>query len=331
MNKKGIFQRFLPDFSHINTISELIDKINSITFEKNQDNISRTIAYQKYFLLHPEIKWSFLASMVSRNAGWNMCDLKGNWFTEILDEKMTKQLFLTYERANWLIFQDVFPQLLIYHYSTYRKKEMFHLLSEFFVSKFMRIEWENFWRDRNEKRLVHSLIINEQNVIQRPVIEHPIYKKRVFSSKFFIFQDLLHFSSCIFPTVNGHLYGASVHNFRKLDQRIILGKNLYRILFRRELFPYFLQFALKTEPTGSRKDYERYMSHHTNSQTPILRAVFPIIEHHRHWQNDWSSSIRSSWLEDPPQLNKIELTEWYTHKQYQLHSLICLNKWLFNR
>ncbi|MBM7584309.1 hypothetical protein JOC86_000846 [Bacillus pakistanensis] len=331
MNKKGIFQRFLPDFSHIKTISELIDKIHTITFEKNLDNISRTIAYQKYFLLHPEIKWSFLASMVSRNAGWNMCDLKGNWLNKILDEKMTKQLFLTYERANWLIFQDVFPQLLIYHYSTYRKKEMFHLLSEFFVSKFMRIEWEKFWRDRNEKRLVYSLIINEQNVIQKPVIEHPIYKRRVFSSKFFIFQDLFHFSSCIFPTVNGNLYGASVHNFRKLDQRINLGKSLYQILFQKELFPYFLQFSLETEPTGSRKDYERYMINSPGSRTPILRAVFPVVEHHRHLDDNWTGKIKPSWEQDPPQLKKIELTDWYVHKQYQLHSLICLNELLFNR
>ncbi|UOK59912.1 DUF2515 domain-containing protein [Bacillus sp. OVS6] len=29
---------------------------------------------------NPEIRWAFLASMVSRNAGYCMTDLKGTWF-----------------------------------------------------------------------------------------------------------------------------------------------------------------------------------------------------------------------------------------------------------
>ncbi|GAA3327359.1 hypothetical protein GCM10020331_066980 [Ectobacillus funiculus] len=47
---------------------------------KNRDNISRTHAYKEYYLRNCEIRWSFLASMVSRNAGWNMTDLEGKYY-----------------------------------------------------------------------------------------------------------------------------------------------------------------------------------------------------------------------------------------------------------
>ena len=92
-----------------------------------------------------EIHWSFLASMVSRNAGWNMCDLEGKWFPIFYEKEMRERLFLTYERANWLIFQDAFPQLLLYQYSTKVKQAMFHLLKYFHVSSFMEREWNYFW------------------------------------------------------------------------------------------------------------------------------------------------------------------------------------------
>ena len=97
------------------TIQEqtIIRQIIHETNKKNIDNVSRTEAYLTYFKKNSDIIWSFLASMVSRNGGWNMCDLEGPIFPHLLAEKVRKQLFLTYERANWLIFHDVFPQLLL--------------------------------------------------------------------------------------------------------------------------------------------------------------------------------------------------------------------------
>ncbi|MDQ6599428.1 DUF2515 family protein [Bacillus salipaludis] len=88
---------------------EIIRQIITETEKKNLDNISRTNAYFRYFKKNPDIIWSFLAHMVSRNGGWNMCDLEGSIFPHLLESKIRKQLFLTYERANWLIFHDVFP------------------------------------------------------------------------------------------------------------------------------------------------------------------------------------------------------------------------------
>ena len=313
------------------TIQEqlLIRQIEEATARRNVDNITRTDAYFKFFYKNREIIWSFLASMVSRNGGWNMCDLEGAIFPEILESPVRKQLFLTYERANWLIFHDVYPQLLIYEYSTKFNRPLFHLLNYFNVSAFIQREWKLFWEQNDIYRLTTSLIINEQNVIQKPVIEHPVYKNKVFRSLIFSFQDWLHFSSVLFPTCSGELFGASVNGFRNLSKRINLGKRLVRILFHQRLFPYFLEFAEKTPHTGSRHDFEQYFKTKIRRETPFLRATFPVIEHHRHEYRDWSLDrrIHFSWMHFPVQhRHPIHLTDWYIHKRDQLQLLKSLQK-----
>ena len=237
---------------------EIIRQIQTETNKKNIDNISRTEAYMTYFTKNPDIIWSFLASMVSRNGGWNMCDLEGSFFPHLLEPTIRKQLFLTYERANWLIFHDVFPQLLLYQYSTKINRPMFHLLPYFHVSIFIQKEWYRYWKEADKNRLTTALIINEQNVIHTPVIQHPVYKKKIFHSLIYTLQDWLHFSCVLFPTCGGEVYGANVNGFKSLSKRINLGKRLASILFHPRLFPYFLEFAKKTPHTGSRYDYEQY-------------------------------------------------------------------------
>src|SRR3954447_19404005 len=142
------------------TIQEqtIIRQIQDETNKKNIDNISRTEAYFTFFKKNPDIIWSFLASMVSRNGGWNMCDLRGSIFPELLTAMTRKQLFLTYERANWLIFHDVYPQLLVYQYSTKLNNQMFHLLPYFHVSTFIQKEWYRYWKENDKDRLTTSLI-----------------------------------------------------------------------------------------------------------------------------------------------------------------------------
>jgi len=313
------------------TIQEqtIIRQILSETKNKNIDNISRTDAYFTFFKKNPDIIWSFLASMVSRNGGWNMCDLEGSIFPQLIDASMRKQLFLTYERANWLIFQDVFPQLLLYHYSTKINRSMFHLLPYFNVSAFIQKEWNQYWEVNDRSRLTTALIINEQNVIQTPVIEHPVFKKKVFHSMIFSFQDWLHFSCVLFPTCGGEVYGASVNGFRSLSKRINLGKRLASILFHPRLLPYFLEFAEKTPHTGSRYDYEQYFKIKTDRKTPLLRTSFPVIIHHQHTYEDWSKHRRVSpaWLYFPPHHHHpIHLTDWYITKSNQLQLLLSLQK-----
>jgi hypothetical protein len=314
--------RQLPTNEEICCIQRIMDE----TKRKNMDNISRTKAYLKFFQLHPEISWSFLASMVSRNGGWNMCDLQGAWFPLVLTESQRYLLFLAYERANWFIFHDAYPQLLLYHYSTKMQRPMFHLLPFFHVSSFMRTEWDMYWEGRDGKRLMTSLIINEQNVIQKQVIEHPFFKSKVFRSLAFYLQDWFHFGAVLFPTLEGKLYGASVSGFQKVDKRIDLGKRLADILFAPNLFPMFLKFALKTEHTGSRHDYEQFFRIRKFRDTPYLRTVYPIVRHYVDEYQDWSKKqkVKKGWYQKIEHKEPILLTDWYLKKQKQMQAYILM-------
>ena len=51
------------------------------------NNITRTKAYFDIYQKYPEIHWAFLGHMVSRNGGWNMTDLKGDFLTRLLTKK----------------------------------------------------------------------------------------------------------------------------------------------------------------------------------------------------------------------------------------------------
>ncbi|MBM7692606.1 hypothetical protein JOC77_002036 [Peribacillus deserti] len=308
----------------------ILSSIRKVTEHKNKDNISRTAAYFEFFKAYSEIKWSFLASMVSRNAGWNMCDLEGIWLPKALSNEYRKILFLTYERANWLIFDDAFPQLLLYHYSTKLGRPLFHLGRKFNISKYIENEWLFFWKHRNEQRLLDALIINEQNLIQRPVIQHKMYKSLVFKSFSFLFQDWLHFSTVLFPTMDGTLYGLSAYNFRQLDSRIKLGKKLGSLLFSNELFPQFYQFSVSTEHTGSRIDYEQYFPYKKTRETPFLRTIYPVINHHRSSVELWDKhrKIKNKWLKPEKSPENAELTAWYKNKQKQLEAGVTIYRLL---
>lgn len=107
------------------TERKIIHSIKGLVKQNNIDNLSRTEAYLRYYQENKAIKWSFLAHMVSRNAGWNMCDLKGKWFSKVIGKQKRDLLFQTYEKANWLIFQDAYPQLLLYQYSTKKGRQCF--------------------------------------------------------------------------------------------------------------------------------------------------------------------------------------------------------------
>lgn len=314
--------------------NKFITTIKKNTAKYNLDNISRTKAYAAYYNRNPEVKWAFLASMVSRNAGWNMTDLQGRWFTLALEWQKRFPIFLTYEMANWLIFKDAFPQLLLYESSLYYNRPLFHLLKEFNVSCFMEAEWQYFWEVGDRERLMTSLIINEQNLIQEPVLHNKKLKRKVFGTSVYAFQDLGHFSCVIFPTLEGRLYGYSVHGFQKLDNRIELGKRLASLLFSKEVNNSFYQFSIKTEHTGSRFDYEQFLHENLFRETPFLRGVYPVIPHSEEkTQKDWvhaQAKHIQKWQR--PVLREkneqIDVTKWFIHKQHQMHSLIALKNWL---
>ena len=169
-----------------------------------------------------------------------MCDLKGEWLPYILTKHYRHQLFLTYEEANWRIFQDAYPQLLLYHFSKKCNRPLFYMCSQLFITTFMEKEWEEFWENKNERKLAYALIINEQHVIEKPIIRKRTF---VFHSIVFLIQDRFHYSKVLFPTCSGDLYGFSVSHFQGVEARIHLGKKLYELLFSPNLFSHFYQFV----------------------------------------------------------------------------------------
>jgi hypothetical protein len=312
---------------------EIINKIINDTISHNRDNISRTVSYADYYYRNPEIRWAMLASMVSRNAGYSMCDLKGEWFSRMLSEDTRKHLFLTYEKANWLIFHDAYPQLLVYEYSKKQGIPLFDLLSHFYVSDFMIKEWFRFWEEKDITRLVFSLIINEQLVIDAPVLKHSFYKKRIFSAIPFLLQDYMHFSTVLFPVLSGEVFGVSVHGFKHVKKRIETGKKLYWILFESPWSEDILRFSNHVEHTGSRHDFERYVYPGKKRETPYLRTVYPYISHDRKKAIAWFVKERNveSYYESVKPDKPICLTKWYKQKQRQLKISVLAKEWIQNK
>lgn len=285
----------------------LVKQIKDDTTKYNLNNITRTRAYQDFFFKHPEIRWSFLASMVSRNAGWNMTDLRIDPLCSLLSDKHLNRLFMTYERANWLIFQDAYPQLLVYEMSKKKNVPMFHLLEYLSISSFMTKEWNHFWMNQDKNRLVYALIVNEQLVIQSPIIEQSYFFTRVFHALPYVIQDFLQLSSVLFPTVTGELYGQNVTHFTNPYKRIRLGKRLYHLLFHPTLKKKFIYFALEQPHTGTRKDYSKFQDSGFNvlPSSDSLENIYPNITHDDIIQMDWHK-----WLDPPPR--------WSTHEKISI-------------
>jgi hypothetical protein len=210
--------------------------------------------------------------MVSRNGGWNMTDLKGEFLTRILSVKERMGFFQFLERANWLIFQDAYPQLILYEESIKRNKPLFYLLPYLNISSFMETIWEHTWKELDTFILTTALIVNEQSYLETRVIQNPVYQNEVLNTIEYKLQDLLSFNHILFPYVNNRkvrLAGQTVHQFESLKERIFIGKRLYAILFQnKELVKRSLEWAGTHPHTGSRKDYWPQLFNNINEGIP---------------------------------------------------------------
>lgn len=237
----------------------VLERIHKETEKLNRNNITRTMAYLHLYQRTPEMEWALLAHMVSRNAGWNMTDLKGDWISRILPPQTVRDYFRFMERANWLIFQDAFPQLLLYEYSKKHKQNFFHLLPFLHVSLFMQVIWNEYWENRNPVELAISLIINEQHYIEQRVIDQDSYSAPVIRDMKFYVEDWLDLNMILFPLLQGGgeivLYGKQVDSFPDLRKRIELGKALYSLLFSPSILPGVIHWCSQCAHTGSRHDY----------------------------------------------------------------------------
>nr|WP_256252912.1 DUF2515 family protein [Paenibacillus sp. UNC496MF] len=249
--------------------NKLLDNINGMTRDLNLNNVTRTKAYLAYYLRHPEVHWAFLGHMVSRNGGWNMTDLKGEFLTNLLAEKERDVFFRFLERGNWLIFQDVYPQLLLYEESVMTNKPLFYLLPRLKVSIFMEAIWNSFWRARDPHVLCIGLVINEQSYLEERVIQNPYYQKEVVAQSKFHLQDWLSINQILLPAEGNQLKGQTLYRFQSLHERILLGKRLYAVLFKNQEFNgQALEWAKRNPHTGSRKDYWPHLFNSVNEGVP---------------------------------------------------------------
>ncbi|BBI35116.1 DUF2515 family protein [Cohnella abietis] len=255
------------DDGRLSSISdtELCSHIRSETALLNLNNLTRTDAYLTIFKSFPELHWALLAHLVSRNGGWNMTDLRGQWHPQLLDEQKISLIFELLEACNCLIFSDAYPQLRLYIESKRIGRNLFYLLPQFGVSAFMVPFWNTFWQDGNPIPLTEALIINEQHFIQARVVEDDTYEHEIFHSLAFRSQPLLQLNQIVFPlwreprakrNIPLRLVGRVLENFRDLNERIEFGKCLYGILYG---YPNILKaaiaFAERIPHTGSRADY----------------------------------------------------------------------------
>ncbi|MDR4983634.1 DUF2515 domain-containing protein [Bacillus cereus] len=299
----------------------LLHTIKKQTKLLNQNNVTRTRAYFQFHKKHPEIHWALLGHMVSRNGGWNMTDLKGDLYTKLLSEKDQFTFFSFLERGNWLIFQDVYPQFLLYEQSVKKSTNLFHLLSHLHVSTFMETMWNSFWKTGDKKTLAIATIINEQNYLEKRVIQNEHFKKNVLNSIGFKLFDFFQFNHILFPFYESKmnaktlLIGDTMKHFTSLHERILLGKRLYTLLFHNEhILSQVKHWADNTPHTGSRKDYwphlfssvnesfsrEFYKRRIKNCQlrndsyriySPALMYAWKNVKNeetkHEDWFNDW--------------------------------------------
>lgn len=240
----------------------LAEEIAKETAQAGISNITRTQSYLNCFQKYPELHWAFLAHMVSRNAGWSMTDLHSSLVGQFMSDEDKALYYRFLERSNALIFQDAYPQLLLYMKSRERGNGHFHLLPYFHVSRFMRPFWERFWIDRNSALLTVGLIINEQNYIEHRVISNPYYQKKVSSKGKFRLFSVSGFNQSLFPMIESdtspvtRIAGRTVSDFAGLQDRIALGKSLYAILMElQDVRHGALCFAEQVPHTGSRTDY----------------------------------------------------------------------------
>lgn len=249
-----------------------LTKIKNETMLLNKNNVTRTKAYLDFYNRHSEIHWAFLGHMVSRNGGWNMTDLKGGFLTKLLTKKEAQAFFQFLERGNWLIFQDAYPQFLIYEESKRRSTNLFYLLSHLHISYFMETIWNYFWRNPDKQLLTISLIINEQSYLESRVLQNSTFQKNVLNTLEFKLQDFLALNHILFPYIeNGRiqLVGQTLNHFKSLHERILLGKRLYSVLFQDSgMLRSIEKWAMETPHSGSRMDYWPQIFHYVNEEIP---------------------------------------------------------------
>lgn len=304
----------------------LVAEIRRRTAAANRNNVSRTAAYLAFYREHPEVHWALLAHLVSRNSGWSMTDLCGEWLPRLIDEQDIRSFFWFLERNNWLIFHDAYAQLLLYAEMKRTGTDLTHLLPHLGVSRFMQPVWREFLEKQDSVRLTRALIVNEQQYIEQRVVRKPFIREQVLANLTDQVQSELSLNQVLFP-YKAHpadrrlsIVGIASNRFPAVRQRISTGKTLYRLLYaddqRHEAI---VRWAERIPHTGSRADYWPHLfSPKPHDEiaapvyvpridgtalrpgcpklySPVLSAVWPDVEHAPADGVDWYRDEK--WLE----------------------------------
>lgn len=288
----------------------LIRRIYKETEQHNVNNLTRTEAYLRFFSKHKEIHWAFLAHMVSRNGGYSMTDLKSSLIGHFFDNKKSKIMFDFLERANALIFNDAYPQLLLYEKSKNENTTYFHLLPAFHISKFMIPIWNYFLSSSNSSLLTLALITNEQNYVEKHLMSSQTTKNNIFHTLPYVLQEKMGLTHVIFPYKRYpflryyKLSGIEVHEFSSVSERIQIGKQLYSILFSKQQYDSIYSFANYFSHSGSRSDYWPHL--YTKDNHHVHKIYSPSLPHA--W-NDVSHSFPTNqdWFTDLAQIKSFEI------------------------
>lgn len=261
-----------------------------------------------------------------------MTDVRGSLLRPILSEQKARALFHMFERANWLIFHDAYPQLLLYSESLHQGKALFHLLPYFGVSRFMVPVWHNFWKSNDSGLLTLALIINEQHFIEGRVVQNPHYKRAVLQTAVFKIQTAFDFNQVVFPVAgepsHPRLIGRTMHNFANIAHRIKTGRLLYHMLFHPKFHEYIRAWVNEHPHTGSRADYwpERFTADastlHNKVYSPYLCDAWEKVEHHPTGYDDWYDKFSSLPVDeaiDAPSERRFYVTDVYERSYRRLH------------
>jgi hypothetical protein len=299
----------------------IVAQITKETHAYNKNNITRTQAYYEFFTRNQEVHWSFLAHIVSRNGGYYMTDLKSSYLKDFLSDSQINRYFLFLERSNAFIFQDAFPQLLLYEYSKRIGKPLFHLLSAFHVSTFMQPFWTEFYLKKNSRGITVAMIINEQFMLEERVIKGIYQSTSLLQELPYKLQENLGFTTIFIPYKLSKKYryrisGKTVREFEHVKKRVELGKELYQILFEEQYISETIKFAHNQPHTGSRSDYWDFLFtklENANEKllSPALESVWEDVTHQYTNKVDWFQQKNMdvlSFFNELPEVTDYDLT-----------------------
>lgn len=310
---------------------QILQRIVIQTQLDNRNNVTRTHAYWACYRDFPELHWALLAHMVSRNGGWCMTDLRGELLPHLMSNEAADHLFSFLERANALIFQDVYPQLLLYAESKKRKVNLFHLLPHLHISLWMVPIWQDFWQFQDTALLTMGLIVNEQHYIEERIVHNPTFKQTVLDTPMFKTQAWLQLNQVGFPFRSAaldapepqpRLAGLILENFKDITERVDFGRSLYTILFKAPgVLQGALSFAAATPHTGSRSDYWPKLFAPIR-KTPPDRKYQERLDGYSLKKGAapfYSPTLRSAWPDRP--LAPVERGDWFTDPKEPLTHL----------